>query len=388
MGGGKELELWLDELVQQLPVHVQQAVNKHKKRGTMISFAQNCGDGGVMLPRDWGVNKLNGDELKSWLLSWIKTHFLNSSNMDKSNLYRSEMVKVWIAPSVETLWCQLLAEFVQCEDEVWVVPPLSPEMNRLLTQRQAKIIKIKIPMQLDWLKRQLKQQAPAAIIAGSGSQEVIDWLECSETSQFMTSEKIHVFIDQTSYLHPITLLNSPLCYGVYSLQKLWFPDISLAWVVGTGEMMSLAEHNDNFMNDKQGIVCAQRLYYKLMDPLFSWDTHMIQMQEIYESRYKLMMELINTTAWCRFIADDNAIVKDGIYIWFPLRTGLQARHVLQAAMMQGVDFWFSNEWSREGDDHQQTQWLRLNYAAYPEVIIKKGISILQEVLEDFTARSC
>jgi hypothetical protein len=378
--GERGMDVWLDELVQQLPAHVLQTVKRHKKRGTMISFAQNCGDGGVVLPRDWGANRLNGDELQSWLLSWIKTHFMNSSIMDT----------LWIATSIEKLWIQLLAELVQCAEEVWIVPPLSPEINRLLKLRQAKIKIIKLPVQLDWLQQQYNLQAPACIIAGSGSKEVMDWLNCSEITEFITSNKLPIIVDQTTTLHPITLSQSPFIYDVYSLQKLWFPDISLAWAAGTRELTALAKHNDDFMSDKQGIVSAQRLHYKLSDPLFSWETHLLQLEDIYETRCKLMLQLMESEEWHCCMADQGHIVKEGIYIWFPLRSDLQARHLLQAAMLQGVDFWYSEKGDIDGDDVacQQEQWLRLNYAAYPEAIIKKGMSILREVLEDFTARSC
>lgn len=375
------MEVWLDELVQQLPAHVLQTVKRHKKRGTMISFAQNCADGGVVLPRDWGANRLNGDELQSWLLSWIKTHFMGNSTMDK----------LWITTSIEKLWSQLLTRFVQCE-EVWIVPPLSPEINRLLELRQAKIKIITLPAQLDWLQRQFNLQAPACIIAGSGSQQVIKWLNDSEVTKFINCNKLPIIIDQTTALHPIILPQSPFTYNVYSLQKLWFPDISLAWIAGTEEVKSLAEHDDDFMNDKQGVVSAQRLHYKLTDPLFSWETHLLQLEEIYEARAKMMLQLMKSEEWQRCKADQGHIVKEGIYIWFPLRSDLQVRHLLQAAMLQGVDFWYSEKGDLDvdGDDVacQQEQWLRFNYAAYPEAIIKKGMSILKEILEDFTARSC
>lgn len=380
--GERGMDVWLDELVQQLPAHVLHAVKKHKKRGTMISFAQNCGDGGVVLPRDWGANRLNGDELQSWLLSWIKTHFMNRSRMDT----------LWIATSIEKLWSQLLAELVQCAEEVWIVPPLSPEINRLLKLRQAKIKIIKLPVQLDLLQQQYNLQAPACIIAGSGSKEALDWLNCSRVTEFITSNKLPIIVDQTTTLHPITLSQSPFMYAVYSLQKLWFPDISLAWVCGARELTAHAKHNDDFMNDKQGVVSAQRLHYKLSDPLFSWETHLLQLEDIYETRAKLMLQLMESEEWYRCLADQRRIIKEGIFIWFPLRSDLRARHVLQAAMLQGVDFWYSENGDMDGDCDdvacQQEQWLRLNYAAYPEAIIKKGISILREVLEDFTARSC
>lgn len=375
------MDVWLEELVHQLPTRVLQAVQKHRKRGTMISFAQNCGDGGVVLPRDWGGNKLNGTELKSWLLSWIKTHFVDNSSMDN----------LWIATSIEKLWSQILIQFVQSDEEVWIVPPLSPEINRLLALRQAKINIIKLPVQLDWLQQQFNLQAPTCIIVGSCSQQVLDWLNDREVTEFITWNKLPIIIDQTTALYPITPSQSPFTYNVYSLQKLWFPDISLAWVAGNGEVLSLAKHNDDFMNDKQGGVSAQRLHYKLTDPLFSWETHLLQLEEIYEARAKLMLQLMESEEWRRCMANQGRIVKEGIYIWFPLRPDLQARHLLQAAMLQGVDFWYSEKGDIAGevdvDSHQQTQWIRLNYAAYPEAIIKKGISILQEILEDFTARS-
>lgn len=378
--GEGEMEVWLNELVQQLPAHVLQTVKRHKKRGTMISFAQNCGDGGVVLPRDWGANRLNGDELQSWLLSWIKNHFMNGSIMNT----------LWIATSIEKLWSQLLAELMQSAEEVWIVPPLAPEITRLLKDKKAKIKIIKSPVPLEWLQHQYKLQTPACIIVGSGSHEVVDWLNCSEIAEFITSNKIPIIVDQTTMLHPITLSQSPFMYGVYSLQKLWFPDISLAWVSGARELTALAKHNEEFMSDKQGIVSAQRLHYKLTDPLFSWETHLLQLEEIYEARAKLMLQLMENEEWHRCMADQGRIVKEGIYIWFPLRSDLQARHLLQAAMLQGVDFCYSERRDRDDDDvtSQQEQWLRLNYAAYPEAVIKKGISILQAILEDFTARSC
>ncbi|MBP1905279.1 hypothetical protein J2Z32_001907 [Paenibacillus turicensis] len=374
------MEVWLDELVQQLPAHVLQTVKRHKKRGTMISFAQNCGDGGVVLPRDWGANRLNGDELQSWLLSWIKTHFMGNSTVDK----------LWIATSIEKLWSQLLAQLIERAEQIWIVPPLAPEVTRLLKDKKANIKIIKPPAQLDWLQRQFNLQAPACIIAGSGSQQVINWLNDSEVTKFINCNKLPIIIDQTTTLHPIILPQSPFTYNIYSLQKLWFPDISLAWIVGTEEVKSLAEHNDDFMNDKQGVVSAQRLHYKLTDPLFSWETHLLQLEEIYEARAKLMLQLMESEEWHRCKADQGHIVKEGIYIWFPLRSDLQARHLLQAAMLQGVDFWYIAKTYKEGDGVtcQEEQWLRFNYAAYPEAIIKKGISILQEILEDFTARSC
>lgn len=368
--GEKGMEVWLDELVQQLPAHVLQTVKRHKKRGTMISFAQNCGDGGVVLPRDWGANRLIGDELQSWLLSWIKTHFMNTSMMDI----------LWMATSIEKSWSQLLAELMQGAEEVWIVPPLAPEITRLLQYRQVKIKILKLPTQLEWLQQQYRLQAPACIIVGSCSQEVIDFLNCSEITEFIAANKLSIIVDQTTTLHPITLSDSPFIYSVYSLQKLWFPDISIAWIAGTRVLKGLAKYNEEFARDKQGIVSAQRLHYKLTDPLFSWETHLLQLEDIYETRAKLMLQLMEGEQWHRCMADQGQIVKEGIYIWFPLRSDLQARHLLQAAMLQGVDFWYC--------DTGQTQWLRLNYAAYPEAIIKKGISILQEILEDFTARSC
>lgn len=373
------MEIWLDELEQQLSAHVLQTVKKHKKRGTLISFAQNCGDGGVVLPRDWGGHRLNRDELQSWLLSWMKTHFMNSSIMDT----------LWISTSIEKLWSQLLAELVQNTEEVWIVSPLSPEIDRLLKLRQVKIKIIKLSMQLDCLQQQYNLQAPACIIVGSGTQEVMNWLNCSEINEFITSNQLPILVDQTANLHPITLSQSPCIYGVYSLQKLWFPDISLAWVAGTRELTTLAKYNDDFMNDKQGGVSAQRLHYKLSDPLFSWETHLLQLENIYEARAKLMLQLMESEEWHRCKAEQARIVKEGIYIWFPLRVDLQARHLLQAAMLQGVDFWYSEKGDTDGDGVacQQEQWLRLNYAAYPEAIIKKGMSILQQILEDFTARS-
>lgn len=369
------MELWEKELLQRMPAHIVQSVLKHKKRGTWISFAQNCSDGGVMLPRDWGGNKLDSEELESWLYTWIGTQYGDNISHDQ----------IWLCSSLESAWRQLLDEYVEPDHDVWVVYPLSPELIRLLKEREVNLVGIESSVSLETLTEQYQLKAPACIvISGSVAEK---WVQEVDIDQFIDSKGIKVFVDQTNNLQQRSSgygANRSNVYHIHSLQKLWFPDISIAWVTGEVRQFTQQDRGQDLNSHKQAQIAAQRLHYIVSEPLFSWHTHTLQIEDIYRARYQLMITLLDTPIWSQCISDVSTVRKEGIYIWIPLQKELKARHVLRAALLQGVDFWISNDWNRE--ESGQNEWIRLNYAAYPEAILKKGVSILQEVLGDFTAR--
>ncbi|MNJ32630.1 hypothetical protein D3C77_273000 [compost metagenome] len=366
------MELWEKELLQRMPVHIVQSVLKHKKRGTWISFAQNCSDGGVMLPRDWGGNKLQSEELESWLYTWISTQYSDNISPDG----------ILLCSSLESAWRQLLDHYVEPDDDVWAVHPLSAELIRLLKEREVNIIGIESSVSLLSLTEQYDLKAPACIVLSGSVEE--KWGQEEGIGQFIVSQGIKVFVDQTNSFQRCSCGHSSNVYHIHSLQKLWFPDISIAWITGEVSQLTQQGRGRDSNSHKQGQIAAQRLHYIVSDPLFSWHTHTLQIEDIYRARYQLMSALLETSVWSQCIADVSMVQKDGIYIWIPLQEELKARHVLRASLLQGVDFWISNDWS--SGQSGQYEWIRLNYAAYPEAILKKGISILQEVLGDFTAR--
>lgn len=370
MKGDAAVELWVKNLLKNMPAHVMQSVLKHKKRGTWISFAQNCGDGGVMLPRDWGGRQLHSEELQSWLCTWISTQYSKDA----------EPEQIWLASSIEDVWRQLLDQYIQPEKDVWAVYPLSPELLTLLKERTPNIIAIERDVPLEQLQQLYEVSAPACIVITGYTEQ--QWDQEGIIEQFIAPMNINLFVDLTTSLHLPTFKHRPSIYHIHSLQKLWFPDISISWV--TGDISKIVEQQANAGLHRQGMVAAQRLHYMMSDPLFSWHTHTLQIGDIYRARYELMTTLLGAPVWTHCISDHNLIQQEGIYLWIPLQEQLRARHVLRAALLQGVDFWINDDWNK--GESGKYDWIRLNYGAYPEAILKKGMGILQDVLGEFTAR--
>jgi 2-aminoadipate transaminase len=165
-----------------------------------------------------------------------------------------------------------------------------------------------------------------------------------------------------------------------SFSKTVAPALRTGWAAGSPElirMMSAAKG----MADWQSSSLNQQLLHHLLDvSAFDLREHIALLNREYNTRLKLMAELLKRPAW-----KDSSyeLPSGGMFLWVSLPPGLNANVLLKCALGKGVAFLPGPLCCVEGgEDH-----IRLNFSHPGRDELLLGMNLMSEAVTEFTARS-
>jgi len=165
-----------------------------------------------------------------------------------------------------------------------------------------------------------------------------------------------------------------------SFSKTVAPALRTGWAAGSPElirMMSAAKG----MADWQSSSLNQQLLHHLLDvSAFDLREHIAMLNREYNTRLKLMAELLKRPAWKDSYYQ---LPSGGMFLWVSLPPGLDANLLLKCALSKGVAFLPGPLCCVEGGgDH-----IRLNFSHPGRDELLLGMNLMSEAVTEFTARS-
>ncbi|MGM5631643.1 PLP-dependent aminotransferase family protein [Apibacter raozihei] len=167
--------------------------------------------------------------------------------------------------------------------------------------------------------------------------------------------------------------NNVLCTGTFS--KIFCPGFRIAWIAGNHEIIK------KYVLVKQGadLQCntfAQMQIYKYLQT-YNIDQHIEKIKDLYRKRRDLAIQIMEES-----FPEGVSFTKPsgGLFLWIELPKDIDAKEVLKKCIEKKLAFvpggaFFPNT--------QKENTLRINFSNMPEDRIKKGLTILGEVIKEF-----
>ncbi|UQZ35785.1 PLP-dependent aminotransferase family protein [Paenibacillus sp. PK3_47] len=165
-----------------------------------------------------------------------------------------------------------------------------------------------------------------------------------------------------------------------SFSKTVAPALRTGWAAGSRELIGMMAAAKQ-MADWQSSSLNQRLLHHLLDATaFDLREHIALLNREYNTRLKLMAELLKRPAWKH---SSYEMPEGGMFLWVSLPEGLDAMALLKASLLKGVAFLPGPLCSvHGGSDH-----IRLNFTHPGRDELLLGMNLMSEAVTEFTARS-
>jgi 2-aminoadipate transaminase len=135
------------------------------------------------------------------------------------------------------------------------------------------------------------------------------------------------------------------------------------------------------MADWQSSALNQRLLHHLLDvTAFDLREHIAQLNREYNTRLKLMVELLKRSAWKGSSYD---LPSGGMFLWVSPPEGMDVMALLKCALGKGVAFLPGPLCSVDGSGNH----IRLNFSHPGRDELLLGMNLMSEAVKEFTARS-
>lgn len=165
-----------------------------------------------------------------------------------------------------------------------------------------------------------------------------------------------------------------------SFSKTVAPALRTGWAAGSRELIGMMAAAKQ-MADWQSSSLNQRLLHHLLDDTaFDLREHISLLNREYNTRLKLMAELLKRPAWKNSAYD---MPEGGMFLWVSLPEGLDAMALLKASLPKGVAFLPGQLCSVSGGGGR----IRLNFSHPGRDELLLGMNLISEAVTEFTARS-
>ncbi|AIQ63251.1 transcriptional regulator [Paenibacillus stellifer] len=166
-----------------------------------------------------------------------------------------------------------------------------------------------------------------------------------------------------------------------SFSKTVAPALRTGWAAGNRELIMVMAAAKG-MADWQSSSLNQRLLYHLLHATsFSLREHIKLLNREYDTRLKLMVELLKRAAWngCSYDAPSG-----GMFLWVSLPDGLDSLILLKNSLRKGVAFLPGTLCTPDGSG---SGYVRLNFSHPGRDELLLGMNLMGEAIKEFTARS-
>ncbi len=295
--------------------------------------------------------------------------------------------------------------YIDPGDRVLVENPTSPGFLQALRMQGAVIIPVQgdreglLP---DHLRRQIQQHRPKMLFATPSftNPSGILWSlqRRKEVLELCTSYNV-LIVEDDSYgdLHfqrhgeqpgkrypSLYALENVSAGGhvlyIGSFSKTVAPALRTGWAAGSRELIGMMTAAKQ-MADWQSSSLNQRLLHHLLDvSAFDLREHIALLNREYNTRLKLMAELLKRPAWKNSSYD---MPDGGMFLWVSLPEGLDALALLKCALGKGVAFLPGPLCSVDGG----ANYIRLNFSHPGRDELLLGMNLMSEAVTEFTARS-
>ncbi|MCE3199914.1 aminotransferase-like domain-containing protein [Paenibacillus sonchi] len=165
-----------------------------------------------------------------------------------------------------------------------------------------------------------------------------------------------------------------------SFSKTVAPALRTGWAAGSRELIGMMAAAKQ-MADWQSSSLNQRLLHHLLDvTAFDLREHIALLNREYNTRLKLMAELLKRPAWK---SSSYCLPAGGMFLWVTLPEGLDAMALLKASLAKGVAFLPGPLCSVSGGSGR----IRLNFSHPGRDELLLGMNLMSEAVTEFTARS-
>lgn len=165
-----------------------------------------------------------------------------------------------------------------------------------------------------------------------------------------------------------------------SFSKTVAPALRTGWAAGSPQLIGMMTAAKQ-MADWQSSSLNQRLLHHLLDAsAFDLREHIALLNREYNTRLKLMAELLKRPAWKN---SAYALPVGGMFLWVALPEGLDALALLKVALSKGVAFLPGPSCSVDGGAGH----IRLNFSHPGRDELLLGMNLMSEAVSEFTARS-
>jgi len=165
-----------------------------------------------------------------------------------------------------------------------------------------------------------------------------------------------------------------------SFSKTVAPALRTGWAAGSPELISMMAAAKG-MADWQSSSLNQQLLHHLLDvSAFDLRDHINLLNREYNTRLKLMAELLKRPAWK---GSSYGLPSGGMFLWVQLPPGLDANALLKCALGKGVAFLPGPLCCVEGGG----DYIRLNFSHPGRDELLLGMNLMSEAVTEFTARS-
>ncbi|WP_379160585.1 PLP-dependent aminotransferase family protein [Paenibacillus sp. sgz5001063] len=165
-----------------------------------------------------------------------------------------------------------------------------------------------------------------------------------------------------------------------SFSKTVAPALRTGWAAGSRELIGMMAAAKQ-MADWQSSSLNQRLLHHLLDAsAFDLREHIALLNREYNTRLKLMAELLKRPAWKSCSYD---LPLGGMFLWVTLPEGLDSMALLKASLAKGVAFLPGPLCSVTGGNDR----IRLNFSHPGRDELLLGMNLMSEAVTEFTARS-
>ncbi|AKG34028.1 aminotransferase-like domain-containing protein [Paenibacillus durus] len=166
-----------------------------------------------------------------------------------------------------------------------------------------------------------------------------------------------------------------------SFSKTVAPALRTGWAAGSRELIGVMAAAKG-MADWQSSSLNQRLLYHLLHvSAFDLREHIAMLNREYDTRLKLMVELLKRPAWkdCTY-----HLPSGGMFLWVSLPDGLDALVLLKNALRKGVAYLPGPLCTADGSG---SRYIRLNFSHPGRDELLLGMNLMSEAISEFTARS-
>ena len=295
--------------------------------------------------------------------------------------------------------------YLDSGDRVLVEHPTSPGCLQALRMQGALIIPVqgdKEGLEPDHLLAQIKKYRPKMLFAApsfSNPSGVLWSLERRKEVLELCAAHNVLIVEDDSYgdlhfgkydQHPAR--KYPSLYAlenvskgghvlyIGSFSKTVAPALRTGWAAGSPELISMMSAAKG-MADWQSSPLNQRLLYHLLDASsFDLREHIALLNREYNTRLKLMAELLKRPAWKGSAYE---LPFGGMFLWVRLPEGLDSNALLKCALSKGVAFLPGSLCCVEGGG----EYIRLNFSHPGRDELLLGMNLMSEAVTEFTARS-
>ncbi|CAH0117832.1 MULTISPECIES: PLP-dependent aminotransferase family protein [unclassified Paenibacillus] len=159
------------------------------------------------------------------------------------------------------------------------------------------------------------------------------------------------------------------------------PALRTGWAIGDRRVIQMMARAKQSTDLHSSMIDQQILSELLRLEHFKLDDHIAKIRHEYEERMKVMAGLLRQDVWqdARWIEP-----KGGMFIWVELPEGLDAEALLRASVPKGVAFVPGTDFYAA---EPKRNTMRLNFTHSSREQLARGMNLLSEAVEEFTARS-